>query len=76
MNSDKTMDTLVIQLTHQKALRLILELEDLHLIRVLKHTQMTQPKLSEKYTGKLSAVSGKQLQKHIKQSRDEWESRI
>lgn len=70
------METLVIQLTHQKALKLLLELEDLNLIRVLKHTTTSGCSLSEKYAGKLSADTGRRLQQHITQSRDEWENHI
>lgn len=33
-------------------------------------------KLSEKYAGKISADFGKALQKHIAESRDEWERNI
>lgn len=74
MQADMTMDTLVIQLTHHKALKLLLDLEELHLIRVLKRNVAGGEKLSEKYAGKLPADIGEQLQQHIKQSRNEWES--
>ncbi len=75
MNTNKTIDTLVIQLTHEKALKLLLELEELHLIRVINLKDDNGLKLSEKYSGKLSADTGGKLQEHVKQSRDEWGSR-
>ncbi|HMQ49843.1 MAG TPA: hypothetical protein PKA00_20420 [Saprospiraceae bacterium] len=76
MQADMTIDTLVIQLTHQKALKLLLDLEELHLIRVLKKNVQPEQKLSDKYAGKLSADIGDQLQQHITQSRSEWERNI
>jgi len=42
-----------------------------------KHDASTEiGKLSGKYAGKLSADAGKSLQKHIAESRDEWERNI
>ena len=70
------MDTLVIQLTHEKALKLLLDLEELQLIRVLKKEEQTNKKLSDKYGAKLPADIGEQLQQHITQSRKEWERNI
>jgi hypothetical protein len=76
MQADMNMDTLVIQLTHQKALKLLMDLEELKLIRVLgKHEQPVE-KLSQKYAGKLSSDIGEQLQQHVTQSRNEWERNI
>jgi hypothetical protein len=71
-----TMDTLVIQLTNQKALKLLLDLEELRLIRVLKKNIQSEEKLSDKYAGKLSADIGEQLNQHLQQSRNEWERNI
>jgi len=45
------MDTLPIQITNQKAIGLIHELEELHLIKVLKENVQPAQKLSEKYRG-------------------------
>lgn len=72
----KNMDTIVIQLTHHKALKLLLDLEELKLIRVLKKNIQTEQKLSDKYAGKLPAEIGEQLQQYIIQSRSEWERNI
>lgn len=73
MQDDMTIDTLVIQLTDQKALKLLLDLEELQLIRVLKKNMHTGQKLSDKYAGKLPDAIGEQLQQYITQSRSEWE---
>jgi hypothetical protein len=69
------MDTVLIQLTNQKAMGLLHEMEELHLIKVLKeHTEAptNQPKLSDKYKGIISKEKGEQLNEHIKQMRNEW----
>lgn len=70
------MDTVLIQLTNHKALALLKELEELHIIKVLK-TDVTQTKkLSEKYKGILTKDEGKQLNDHIQQMRNEWNKDI
>ncbi|MFO7978760.1 MAG: hypothetical protein R6U64_08885 [Bacteroidales bacterium] len=64
---------MLIQLTNQKAGRLIRELEKLHLIKVLKETTgPVHPRLSEKYKGFISKEEGQQLNDHIHQMRTEW----
>jgi len=70
------MDTVLIQLTTPKTMKLLQELENLHLLRVLKKNISSDIKLSDKYAGKLSADIAENLQKHIEQSRSEWESNI
>ncbi|KAF0237071.1 MAG: hypothetical protein FD181_2272 [Prolixibacteraceae bacterium] len=70
------MDTVLIQLTTPKTMKLLLELEELHLLRVLKRNISSDIKLSDKYAGKLSADVAEVLQKQIEQSRNEWESNI
>jgi hypothetical protein len=70
------MDTVTIQLTTPKTMRLLLELEDLHLLRVLKKRKPVTTKLSNKYAGKLPVSIAEGLQKHIEQSRNEWDNNI
>lgn len=66
-------NTMHIQLTNQKAARLIRELEKLNLIKVLNENPgVARPKLSEKYKGFISQEEGKQLNDHIHQLRTEW----
>jgi hypothetical protein len=66
-------NTMVIQLTNQKAIGLLHELEELHLIKVLKETiEPDKPKLSDKYKGFISKEEGQQLNDHINQMRREW----
>ncbi len=69
------MDTMLIQLTNQKAAGLLHELEELQLIKVLKENiAEVKPKLSEKYKGIITKEEGKKLNKHIQQIRSEWNS--
>ena len=67
------MQTVTIELTHQKALKLLQELEYLHIIRLLKKSITPSKNNSEKFAGKLSASVADDLQKHVSKSRDEWE---
>jgi hypothetical protein len=67
------MDTVIIELTTPKTMKLILELEELHLLRVLKkNIKPDGIKLSEKYKGFISKEEGLHLDNHINQMRDEW----
>ena len=69
------MDTVLIELTNQKAMGLLHELEQLHLIRVLKkNAGMDKRKMSEKYKGIITKSQGENLDNHINQMRSEWNS--
>ncbi len=64
---------ILIQLTNQKALGLLHELEELNLIKVLKENiEPSKTKLSDKYKGFISKEEGDLLNDHIKQMRNEW----
>jgi hypothetical protein len=66
-------NTMLIQLTNQKAAGLIRELEELHLIKVLKENIVpVKTRLSDKYKGIISKAEGQQLNDHINQMRSEW----
>ena len=66
-------NTMLIQVTNQKALGLLHELEELHLIKVLKENLApVKTKLSDKYKGIISKEQGQNLNEHIKQMRSEW----
>ena len=69
------METIVVQITNNKALKLLQELEELHLIKLLKRNADTSQKLSEKYAGKLPSDVADELQNYITQSRNEWNNR-
>ena len=67
---------MTIELTNQKAYKLIMELEELHLIKVIKDTMDSGVKLSEKYAGKLPSKIADELQDYVTQSRKEWDKSI
>lgn len=69
------METVLIQINNKKAYRLLEALEDLDIISVLKKSKGPQQKLSEKYAGKLPPDVADELQNHVAQSREEWNSR-
>ena len=67
--------TMLIQITNHKAVGLLHELEELHLIKVLKENfAPVKTKLSDKYKGIISKEQGQNLNEHIKQMRSEWNS--
>jgi len=69
------METMLIQLTNQKAVGILRELEELHLIKVLsQNTTPVKTKLSDKYKGIITKEQGQNLNDHIKQMRSEWNS--
>lgn len=63
------METVLIQINNNKAYRLLEDLEDLHIIKVLKKSIQSEQKLSEKYAGKLPADIADELQNYVTQSR-------
>jgi hypothetical protein len=69
------METVLVQIKNNKAYRLLEDLEDLHIIKVLKKSIQPQQKLSEKYAGKLPADVADELQDYVTQSRNEWNNR-
>jgi Tfp pilus assembly PilM family ATPase len=68
------METYTIELTNQKAYKLLKELEELHIIRVLKKNVKPEQKLSDRFEGKLSPEIAEDLQNYVTQSRNEWDS--
>ena len=69
------METVLLQITNQKAYKMLANLEELELIKVLKKNLEPQQKLSEKYAGKLPSEVADELQNYVAQSRNEWNSR-
>ncbi len=67
------MDTMLIQVTNQKAVGLLHELQELHLIKVLQENfAPAKTKLSDKYKGSITKEQGENLKEHIKKMRNEW----
>ena len=69
------METVLIQINNSKAYKLLEDLEDLHIIKVLTKSIQVEEKLSEKYAGKLPSDVADELQEYITQSRNEWANR-
>jgi len=67
------MDTMLIELTDQKATGLLYELMELNLIKILRvNIKPVKTKLSDKYKGFITREEGQQLNNHISQMRNEW----
>lgn len=62
----------MVQINNIKAYKLLEDLEDLDIIKVLNKSIQPQQKLSEKYAGKLPAEVADELQDYVSQSRNEW----
>ena len=66
------METILVQINSDKAYRLMQDLEDLQILKVLKRSVHSQQRLSEKYSGILPADVADQLQEYITKSRNDW----
>lgn len=69
------METVLIQINNSKAYKLLEDLEDLNIIKVLEKNNPPKEKLSEKYAGKLPSEVADQFQEYVTQSRKEWKNR-
>lgn len=69
------METVLVQINNNKAYRLLEDLEDLHILKVLNKNIQPKQKLSEKYAGKLPSDVADELQNYVTQSRNEWNNR-
>jgi hypothetical protein len=71
------MTQLTIEINNNKALKLIQDLEDMKLIKVLKgKAKGSKKKLSERLAGSISTGQAKELDKELKKIRSEWERGI
>ena len=70
------METVLIQINNDKAYKLLEDMEDLSIIKVLKKNMQPQQKLSEKYAGKLPADIADELQNQLTQIRSEWNNHV
>ncbi len=66
------METVLVQINNSKAYKLLEDLEDLNILKVLKKSIQPQQKLSEKYAGKLPTNIAEELQNYVSQGRKEW----
>lgn len=66
---------MLIQITNQKAVGLLHELEALHLIKVLNvNTASPETRLSQKYKGIITKKQGQNLNEHLQEMRSEWDN--
>ncbi|GHT40028.1 hypothetical protein AGMMS49965_07640 [Bacteroidia bacterium] len=66
------METVLVQISDKKAYKLLENLEELRVLKVLKGIMHPPQKLSEKYAGKLPSNIADDLQDYVTQSRKEW----
>ncbi len=69
------MQTILIELTNDKALNLLREMEALNLIKLVS-AGTEREDLADKYFGKLSNQVAEEAQEYIKKSREEWDKDI
>ena len=69
------METVLVQINNSKAYKLLEDLEDLNILKVLNKNIQPKQKLSEKYAGKLPSDIAEELQNYVTQSRNEWNNR-
>jgi hypothetical protein len=70
------MDTVLVELKHEKARALLQDLEAMNIIRVVRPAKPDTENLSARFAGKLPVEEGEALQKHIIELRNEWERPI
>jgi hypothetical protein len=66
------MNTVLLQINNDKAYKLLADLEDLNIIKVLKNSTDSKEKLSEKYKGVFSKEDTRNFNEHIDNLRNEW----
>lgn len=66
------METVLLEIKDNKAYRILEDLEDLNIIKVINKSKQPQQKLSEKYAGKLPSEIADQLLDYVTKCRNEW----
>ena len=73
----KDMETVLIELTNQRAIALLRELEELNILKILKQTKLPKAvksqNLADRFAGKLDAANAASFHQQLKESRQEWE---
>jgi len=67
------METVLVQIKSKKAYKLLRDLEDLQIIKLIKKGNSGKQKLSDKYRGSLPGEVADELQEYVSQSRSEWD---
>ena len=66
------MVTVLVQINNNKAYKLLENLEELHVLKVLKKSMKQSLSLSDKYAGKLTSKTADELQDYVNESREQW----
>ena len=66
------METVLVQINNDKAYKLLENLEELHILKVLKKSKNQSLSLSDKYAGKLASKTADELQDYVNESREQW----
>lgn len=69
------METITLQINNLKAYKLLEDLEDLNLIKVISRESRSSENLSDKYFGVIPKEVAKEMQDFVTESRNEWQSR-
>lgn len=72
------MDTILLQINNNKAYKLIQDLEDLDIVKILQTNSKPQESLSKKFADSLNLTDEQyeQFQQSVVDGRDEWERNI
>jgi len=69
------MQTIIVEIDSQKALNLLQELEELHILRIIKDNVLeNKTKPSDKYRGVFSKEDAESFMQHTQTMRKEWEN--
>jgi|NOAtaT_7_FD_contig_31_3180774_length_567_multi_2_in_0_out_0_1 hypothetical protein len=66
------METVLVQINNHKAYKLLKDLEELDIIKVLRNRIQPQLKLSEKYKNVFSQEDAKNFDEYTQGTRKEW----
>lgn len=66
------MKTLTIELYHDSARKLIKDLEDLKILKVVKTELKKKKDIASRFSGKLSVKTANELHTYVAKSRKEW----
>jgi len=66
------METVLVQINNNKAYKLLENLEELHVLKVIKKSKKQSLSLSDKYAGKLTSKTADELQDYVNESREQW----
>ncbi|RDC54822.1 hypothetical protein DU508_20200 [Pedobacter chinensis] len=72
------MDTILLEITNEKAYKLIQDLEALDIVKILEKSIKPKESLSKRFAGSLNLTDQQyeEFQQHVIDSRNEWERDI